>query len=558
MRTTIKIRKIFSLTVISLIFIMLTVFMFVSKSFADDSTENADNVPNFYYSDSSELNEKFGVTEESYSLNSEENELSTLNLDGWNAGNIMSDAMMSNYKSMDAGSIQAFLRSKVPSCDTMGTKPGHTPKYGAPYTCLVDYSEGGASAAQIIWNISQQYKINPQVLIVLLQKEQGLITDDWPTTGQYRTATGYGCPDSAACDSQYYGLTNQLAHSAALFRTVLDGGWSTYPVGPNSILWNPNRGCGASDVYVENRATSSLYRYTPYQPNGAALAAGYGTGDGCSSYGNRNFYNYFRDWFGDTRVGGFWPEGHIEAVSSDSNGNVTVSGWALDRDNWNASIDVHLYIGVPVGVYSGQVVVAHANLPRQDVNDVKGGPGNHGFKVTFNVGLRGTGIPINSYGINIGSGGNNYLNTMNVDIIDSSGKTPLYRAAKLNGAGYFYTANYSEYLTVQYNGMRPEGIAYYVSLNPQPGFQPVYRAAHLSNGGYFYTMNLAEYNTTPSYGYRKEGVAFYASPSPASGTRPVYRAAKFIGGYFYTQNVPEYNTVPNFGMRKEGLAWYAY
>ena len=52
---------------------------------------------------------------------------------------------------------------------------------------------------------------------------------------------------------------------------------------------------------LENRATVALYVYTPYQPNEAALAAGSGTGDYCSSYGNRNFYNYFTKWFGNIR-----------------------------------------------------------------------------------------------------------------------------------------------------------------------------------------------------------------------------------------------------------------
>ena len=40
-----------------------------------------------------------------------------------------------------------------------------------------------------------------------------------------------------------------------------------------------------------------MYRYTPYQPNEGALAAGYGTAY-CGAYGNRNFYLYFEDWFG--------------------------------------------------------------------------------------------------------------------------------------------------------------------------------------------------------------------------------------------------------------------
>src|SRR5690606_38439795 len=97
----------------------------------------------------------------------------------------------------------------------------------------------------------------------------------------------------------YYGLRNQVRLAASRFRTVLDGGWSNYPVGRNYILYNPSASCGGSYVNIENRATSALYRYTPYQPNRAALAAGYGTAP-CGAYGNRNFYLFFKDWFGST------------------------------------------------------------------------------------------------------------------------------------------------------------------------------------------------------------------------------------------------------------------
>ncbi len=62
-----------------------------------------------------------------------------------------------------------------------------------------------------------------------------------------------------------------------------------------------NEGCGSSPVYIQNQATANLYYYTPYQPNAAAIRAGYGEGDGCSSYGNRNFYQYFTDWFGSSQ-----------------------------------------------------------------------------------------------------------------------------------------------------------------------------------------------------------------------------------------------------------------
>lgn len=162
---------------------------------------------------------------------------------------------------------------------------------------------GAISAAQIIYNTAQAYNINPQVLIVLLQKEQGLVTDTWPASYQYQSATGYGCPDYSPCSSGYAGFSNQLKWAAIMFNAIMTNSpnWYTpYIVGNNSIQWNPDVSCGSSVVNIQNRATQALYNYTPYQPNAAALAAGYGTGDSCSAYGNRNFYLYFTDWFGST------------------------------------------------------------------------------------------------------------------------------------------------------------------------------------------------------------------------------------------------------------------
>lgn len=243
-------------------------------------------------------------------------------ISGWQAGNIMDDAVMANKNTMTVSQIQSFLNNKVPSCDTYGQQLS---EYGGPdlngdgkvqrwewgkanynqttFTCLKNYSQGGRSAAQIIYDASQTYSINPQVLLVLLQKEQGLIQDTWPLNIQYRSATGYGCPDTAPCDSDYYGLTNQIKWAATMFRSILDDSptWYTpYELGWNYIQYNPSSSCGGSNVYIENRATQALYNYTPYQPNQAALDAGWGTVS-CGAYGNRNFYLYFTSWFGSTR-----------------------------------------------------------------------------------------------------------------------------------------------------------------------------------------------------------------------------------------------------------------
>jgi hypothetical protein len=251
-------------------------------------------------------------------LGSINNKAGATSASGFNAGHIIDDSVFTNTTTMDVASIQNFLSSKVSSCDTNGSQsasdfgyPNLThAQYAAnqgwpapPYTCLKDYSVNGLSSAQMIYNISQQFRINPQVLIVLLQKEQGLVTDTWPLPGQYKTATGYGCPDTAPCDSEYFGLGNQLTWSGKMFRSIMDNNpnWYTpYILGQNNIQYNPNASCGSSTVNIENRATQALYNYTPYQPNQAALNAGYANAPPCGAYGNRNFYLYFTDWFGPT------------------------------------------------------------------------------------------------------------------------------------------------------------------------------------------------------------------------------------------------------------------
>jgi hypothetical protein len=232
---------------------------------------------------------------------------------------------------MGPENIQAFLNSKVPTCDTWGTQSyagttrgayGTSRGYPPPYRCLKDYYEnidtkennlqgrpvpaGSKSAAQIIYYYAQQYNINPQTLLTLLQKEQTLITDDWPWDIQYRSATGYGCPDGSPCDSQYYGFSNQVRWAARMYQAIGDNDpdwYSPYIKGTNFVYYNPNTGgCGGTNVSISNWSTASLYSYTPYQPNQAALNNLYGTGDGCSSYGNRNFWRLFNDWFGSTEL----------------------------------------------------------------------------------------------------------------------------------------------------------------------------------------------------------------------------------------------------------------
>ena len=248
----------------------------------------------------------FAIATLSFLLAQNPHETNAADLSNFNAGNIISDYVMSNYSSMSESEIQAFLKSKNSCDDTRTYLASYYPGYNyhvenGHFVCMADESFDGESAAHIIWQAAQDYQINPQVIIVLLQKEQGLITDTWPNHRQYLSATGYACPDTASCDSKYYGFKNQVRNAAKTFRSVLDGDWTNYSVGWNYILYSPYSGCGGSNIYIENLATAALYRYTPYQPNSEAISAGYGIGNYCSSYGNRNFYSYFSDWFGDPR-----------------------------------------------------------------------------------------------------------------------------------------------------------------------------------------------------------------------------------------------------------------
>lgn len=227
----------------------------------------------------------------------------------FNAGNIISDATFYDSNTMTVAEIQSFLEAKRPTC-------------ASGFTCLKDYKDSfssraadsrcGAlqgqdlmSAAAIIYWIGKACGVNPQALIVLLEKEQGLVSSSRPSATSYKIATGYGCPDTAPCDALYYGFFNQVYSAARQFKTYQASPTSfRYRAGQwNTIQWHPNAGCGSTSVYIENQATAGLYNYTPYRPNGAALANMYGTGDSCSSYGNRNFWRTFSDWFGSTQGG---------------------------------------------------------------------------------------------------------------------------------------------------------------------------------------------------------------------------------------------------------------
>ena len=223
---------------------------------------------------------------------------------------------------------------------------------------------------------------------------------------------GQGCPDTAACDTAYYGFFNQVYGAARQFKRYANPpGTSQYftwyePGNTWNVGYHPNAGCGSSPVYIENQATANLYYYTPYQPNRAAIAAGYGEGDGCSAYGNRNFFQYFTDWFGSTQGGGD-PFGNLEFAQSDA-GSVRVTGWAADPDT-TSPIEVHVYVGA-----RGTAIVAANERP--DVGAAFPAVGSrHGFDSRVIAPAVG-GQNVCAYAINVAGGTNKLLGCRTVNV----------------------------------------------------------------------------------------------------------------------------------------------
>ena len=124
----------------------------------------------------------------------------------FNPGRIIDDTVFTNSQSMAVQDIQLFLEKTITggSCDSDGTRPsgywnaalnryythsewGIKNSNPPPYVCLTTYREitstkrsnigspsalkpgdGSVSAAEIILDAAQQYKINPQVLLTLI------------------------------------------------------------------------------------------------------------------------------------------------------------------------------------------------------------------------------------------------------------------------------------------------------------------------------------------------------------------------------------------------------
>src|SRR3989344_214683 len=167
------------------------------------------------------------------------------------------------------------------------------------------------TAAELIYDASTSAGINPQVVLVTLQKEQTLITGTFSNGGSQGAldrALGFGCPDEGGCsdiflgfyhqlfgnfdseDTRYIGMPSSLVRSFNFESGGVRGGRGpllnghTARRGEVITLENtqgpPNNAPATQSVTLTNLATTALYRYTPHVYNG-----------------NFNFHKFFTQWF---------------------------------------------------------------------------------------------------------------------------------------------------------------------------------------------------------------------------------------------------------------------
>ena len=184
-------------------------------------------------------------------------------------GFVLADRELDRTDSMTQEDIQSFLREKG----------------GALVSFFSQDLDGiTKNAATILSRVATQFTLSPRFLLVMLQKEQSLITDPSPKQSQLDWATGYavcdGCHTGDTTVSRFRGFAKQVDSMAQQFRL---GYLSDLAVrGKTSTNMAPGQQVVIDGLPItpQNNATAALYTYTPHLE------------------GNRNFWRIWQEWFG--------------------------------------------------------------------------------------------------------------------------------------------------------------------------------------------------------------------------------------------------------------------
>ncbi len=230
----------------------------------------------------------------------------------FNPANIISDAELLDYDSMQVSDIQSFLNKKN--------------SYLANYRTINAHGTSDKSAAEIIYDATHQNydcggidlgvspteadkkakcriitTVNPKLILVLLQKEQSLIEETSPTQRSLDWATGYGCPDGLSCNPYYKGFGKQINSASLQFLAYVKEQYRySYKAGQTYNFTNPYGTISTATMAVtpENKATAALYNYTPHVFNG-----------------NYNFFKLWKKYFPTIKT--FYPDSTILQAEGD-------------------------------------------------------------------------------------------------------------------------------------------------------------------------------------------------------------------------------------------------
>lgn len=186
---------------------------------------------------------------------------------GFNPHAILTDDDIFDVSRMDLSSIRHFLNSK-----------GVLNK-----RLLKDIDGIEKEPSEIIFRIANSYKLNPQYLLVLLQKEQSLVEAATISDRALDWATGFGVCDDCSKDDpriqDFKGFANQLEYAAKQHRErylmqLLGKGSTISGHAPGKTVM-----ISGMSITPANNATAMLYTYTPH------------------IHGNLNLWRIWKRWF---------------------------------------------------------------------------------------------------------------------------------------------------------------------------------------------------------------------------------------------------------------------
>ncbi len=194
---------------------------------------------------------------------------------------LISDSEMTDYNSMTQEQIQKFLDEQEGTLNK--------------YIC-VDKEGELKTASQTFYEVAQKWMINPKYLLVLVQKEMSLLSDESPKQTQYDWATGYGCPDGSGCDARWKGFYKQVNSAAAQTRYYMDN--------IHEFHYQPHQTYTIDSYRVtpKNTATAGLYAYTPHVDCDGKCG------------GNVLFWDLYNKFFSKK-----WPDGALLIADDGSN-----------------------------------------------------------------------------------------------------------------------------------------------------------------------------------------------------------------------------------------------